>query len=244
MVMAYLALGCLILLGVVAMLRAYASANPATLATAIRRTALGSVAVGAVLLLLRVPLGLIFLAGGAALPLALRWSLLWLDFGAAPDRSRGKTSRIDTKYLTMVLNHDSGVLEGKVLAGRHRDRRLSELAFEELLDVREDCLVDDSDGVSLIEAYLDRFHSGWRSKDAGGQSSDKTAPQRASTAMTREEAYEVLGLAPGARDADIRQAHHRLMTKLHPDHGGSDYLAAKINQARDILLGGPPGRRA
>jgi hypothetical protein len=237
MVMAYLALGCLILLGVVAMLRAYASANPATLATAIRRTALGSAAVGAVLLLLRVPLGLIFLAGGAALPLALRWSLLWLDFGAARDRSRGKTSRIDTKYLTMVLNHDSGVLEGKVLAGRYRDRRLTELTFEELLGVREDCLVDDSDGVSLIEAYLDRFHSDWRSKDAAGQSSDKTAPQRASTAMTREEAYEVLGLAPGASDADIRQAHHRLMIKLHPDHGGSDYLAAKINQARDTLLG-------
>jgi len=237
MFLSYLVLCSLILFGAIAMLRAYASANPATLATATRRAALGSATVGAVLLLWRVPLGFVFLAVGAALPLALRWKVLWPDFGAAPDQSHGKTSRIDTKYLTMVLNHDSGVLEGKVLAGRHRDRRLSELTFEQLLEVREDCLVDDSDGVALIESYLDYFHSDWRNKDAGGQSSDKTAPQRASTAMTHEEAYEVLGLAPGASDADIRQAHHRLMIKLHPDHGGSDYLAVKINQARDILLG-------
>ena len=237
MFMAYLALGFLILLGVIAMLRAYASANPATLATAVKRTALGSAALGAVLLLLRVPLGLVFLAVGAALPLALRWNALWPDFGAASARPRGKTSRVETKYLSMELNHESGVIEGKVLAGRHRDRRLSELTFEQLLEVREDCRVDDAQSVTLIEAYLDRFHGAdWRNRQAGGQSSGNAA-RSASAAMTREEAYEVLGLAPGASDAEVRDAHHRLMIKLHPDHGGSDYLAAKINQARDLLLG-------
>jgi hypothetical protein len=237
MFMAYLAIGFLILLGVIAMLRAYASANPSTLATAAKRTALGSAALGAVLLLLRVPLGIVFLAVGAALPLALRWSALWPDFGAASGRPRGKTSRIDTKYLSMELNHESGVIEGKVLAGRHRDRRLAELTFEQLLEVRGDCLVDDAQSVTLIEAYLDRFHGAdWRNRQAGGQSSGNTA-RPAAAAMTREEAYEVLGLAPGASDTEIRDAHHRLMIKLHPDHGGSDYLAAKINQARDLLLG-------
>jgi len=237
MFMAYLAIGFLILVGVITMLRAYASANPSTLATAVKRTALGSVALGAVLLLLRVPLGLVFLAVGVALPLALRWSALWPDSGAQPGRPRGKTSRIDTKYLTMELNHDSGVIEGRVLAGRHRDRRLAELTIEQLLEVREDCRVDDAESVTLIEAYLDRFHGAdWRSRQAGGPSSGSTAHPGAS-AMTREEAYDVLGLAPGASDAEIREAHHRLMIKLHPDHGGSDYLAAKINQARDLLLG-------
>jgi hypothetical protein len=238
MFMAYLAIGFLILVGVIAMLRAYASANPHTLATAAKRTALGSAALGAVLLLLRVPLlGIIFLAVGAALPLALRWNALWPDFGAATGWPRGKTSRISTKYLSMELNHDSGVIEGRVLAGRHRDRRLAELTFGQLLEVREDCLVDDAESLTLIEAYLDRFHGAdWRDRQAGGQSSGNAARPTAA-AMTREEAYEVLGLAPGASDAEVRDAHHRLMIKLHPDHGGSDYLAAKINQARDLLLG-------
>jgi hypothetical protein len=238
MFMAYLALGFLILLGVIAMLRAYASANPTTLATAAKRTALGSAVLGAVLLLLRVPLlGFVFLAVGAALPLALRWSALWPDSGVA-GQPRGKSSRISTKYLAMELNHDSGVIEGRVLAGRHRDRRLAELTFEQLLEVREDCRVDDAESVTLIEAYLDRFHGAdWRGRQGSGQSSGDRA-HAAGAAMTRSEAYEVLGLAPGASDAAIRDAHHRLMIKLHPDHGGSDYLAAKINQARDLLLGG------
>jgi hypothetical protein len=237
MFMAFLAIGFLILVGVIAMLRAYASANPSTLATAVKRTALGSAALGAVLLLLRVPLGLVFLAVGVALPLALRWNALWPDSGAQPGRPRGKTSRIDTKYLSMELNHESGVIEGKVLAGRHRDRRLAELTIEQLLEVREECRIDDAESVTLIEAYLDRFHGAdWRGRQAGGQSSDSTVRPGAA-AMTRAEAYEVLGLAPGASDTEIRDAHHRLMIKLHPDHGGSDYLAAKINQARDLLLG-------
>jgi DnaJ-like protein len=237
MFMAFLAIGFLILIGVIAMLRAYASANPSTLATAVKRTALGSAALGAVLLLLRVPLGLVFLAVGVALPLALRWNALWPDSGAQPGRPGGKTSRIDTKYLTMELNHESGVIEGKVLAGRHRDRRLAELTIEQLLEVREDCRIDDAESVTLIEAYLDRFHGAdWRGRQAGGRSSDSTV-RPGTAAMTRAEAYEVLGLAPGASDTEIRDAHHRLMNKLHPDHGGSDYLAAKINQARDLLLG-------
>jgi hypothetical protein len=237
MFMAYLAIGVLILVGIIAMLRAYASANPTTLATAAKRTALGSAALGAILLLLRVPLGIAFIMIGLALPLALRWNALWPDFRTAPGgQRRGKTSRIATKYLTMELNHDSGVIEGRVLAGRHRDRRLAELTVEQLLEVREDCRVDDAESVTLIEAYLDRFHADWRSQQTGGSSSGGPA-RPAAAAMTREEAYDVLGLRPGASDAEIRDAHHRLMIKLHPDHGGSDYLAAKINQARDLLLG-------
>jgi hypothetical protein len=238
MFMAYLALGFLILLGVIALLRGFASANPMTLATAARRTALGSAALGVVLLLLRIPLlGIVFLAVGAALPLALRWNALWPDSGTAAGRAGGKTSRVTTKYLAMELNHNSGVIEGRVLAGRHRDHRLAELTFEQLVEVREDCRVDDPESVTLIEAYLDRFHGAdWRGRQAGGRSSGNTA-RPGTAAMTREEAYEVLGLAPGASDTEIRDAHHRLMIKLHPDHGGSDYLAAKINQARDLLLG-------
>jgi len=236
MFMAYLAIGVLILLGVIAALRAYASASPHTLATAALRTAIGSAALGLVLLLLReILLGFIFIVIGAALPLMLRWNALWPDFGPAPGRARAGTSRIATKYLTMELNHATGVIEGQVLAGRHRDQRLAELTVEQLLEVREDCQPD-AESVTLLEAYLDRFHADWRSRQAGGGSSSGPGRTAAAT-MTREEAYEVLGLRPGAGEAEIREAHHRLMIKLHPDHGGSDYLAAKINQARDLLLG-------
>lgn len=238
MFMAYLPLGFLVLLGVIALLLAFASANSASLATAVRRTAVGSAALGVVLLLLRVPLGWMFLALGAALPLALRWRALWPDSAAQPNRARGKSSRVDTKYLSMELDHDSGALAGRVLAGHHRDRLLTELTLEQLLDVRTDCLVGDPEGVALIEAYLDRIHGAdWRGKDSGRQSSEDTVSRRASSAMTRAEAYEVLGLAPGASDAQISEAHHRLIVKLHSDHGGSDYLAAQINRARDVLLG-------
>lgn len=238
MFMAYLAIGLLALLGVFAMLRVYATADPASLATAVRRTALCSAVLGTVLLLLRVPLGLMFLALGAALPLSLRWRAVWPRAdGSAPGR-RNKTSQIKTKHLSMVLDHDSGTLDGTVLAGRHRDRRLAELTLEQVLEVRADCHADDPDGLTLIDAYIDRIHgTGWRSADSAGQRSGDAPPRHPSASMTRDEAYEVLGLEPGASEAEIRAAHHRLMMKVHPDQGGSNYLAARINQAKDLLLG-------
>ncbi len=80
--------------------------------------------------------------------------------------------------------------------------------------------------------------SGPRGAGAGGAGTGAGEPPRArSGAMTRQEAYQVLGLAPGASEADIRAAHHRLMRTAHPDTGGSDWLAARVNMARDVLLG-------
>lgn len=70
----------------------------------------------------------------------------------------------------------------------------------------------------------------------GNPGRGRQAPVRGGP-MTRDEAYAVLGLRPGASDADIRAAYTRLMRAAHPDSGGSDWLAARINQARDVLLG-------
>lgn len=238
MIITYLLLGIFVLSCAVGMLRLYASASPGGLARAVRRTATISAAFGAILLLARMPLGLVFLGIGAVLPLTLRWRMLWPGHGAPTNQSRGKTSIIDTRHLRMALDHDSGALDGLVLTGRHRDHMLSKLTLDQLLEVRADCLADDPEGMPLIEAYLDRIHGAdWRERNSDRQSSDSSSPQRASTTMTREEAFEVLGLQPTASDADIRETHHSLIMKLHPDHGGSDYLAAKVNQARDVLLG-------
>jgi len=238
MLMVYLLLGLFALSGIVFMLRVYASASPASLDRAMRRAAIASAVLGALLLLFRMPLGLVLFGVGAILPLTLRWRALWPDFGAAPNRPRGKFSRIETKRLRMALHHDSGALDGLVLDGPYRDRMLSKLSLEQLLEVRWDCLRDDPDGVPLIEAYLDRIHgAAWREPESSRQSSDTSSPRRASSAMTREEALEVLGLQPTASEAEIRETYHNLMMKLHPDHGGSGYLAAQVNRARDVLLG-------
>lgn len=138
----------------------------------------------------------------------------------------------------MALDHDTGTPDGLVLAGICRDSLLSKLTLEQLLEVRVDCLAGDLEGVPLIEAYLDRVHGpDWRTTGSSQQSSGNASSKAGSGAMTRGEALKVLGLAPTASEAEIREAYHQLILKPHPDHGGSDYLTAKVNQAKDVLLG-------
>jgi DnaJ-domain-containing protein 1 len=75
----------------------------------------------------------------------------------------------------------------------------------------------------------------WRAAQSG-PAQQPPPPRRPSSAMTVDEAWQVLGLQPGADETAIRAAHRRLMRGAHPDGGGSDWLAARVNQARDILL--------
>lgn len=145
-----------------------------------------------------------------------------------------QTSRIETAYLRMELNHQSGQLSGTVLAGRHRGQKLEALDLEALLEILAECRVEDEESVALLEAYLDRrFGSDWHSNAQQSRSSGST---RSPVGMTAEEAYAILGLQKNATQEQIRDAHRRLMQKMHPDRGGSTYLAAKINQAKDLLL--------
>ena len=139
------------------------------------------------------------------------------------------TTRVRTPWLEMELDHDTGEMRGTVLQGVHAGRALDELDRAGLLALYREA--QDGETARLLEAYLDRrLGAEWRA-DAG------SAPRgRADTAMTREEALKVLGLAEGASEEDIRAAHRRLMMQIHPDKGGSDYLAAKINEAKDVLL--------
>jgi DnaJ-domain-containing protein 1 len=139
----------------------------------------------------------------------------------------------------MTLDHDSGAMDGEVREGPFVGRRLSELSLAQLLRMLE--LYQDSDArsASVLAAFLDREHEDWRdAATAGGSGAGRSGSGAAAVrGMTKEDAWSILGLEPGADPDAIRAAHRRLMQRLHPDRGGSDYLAAQINTAKDLLLG-------
>ena len=147
-------------------------------------------------------------------------------------KTAGQKSRVATGILAMELDHDSGEMTGQVLSGPFKGARLEELNPGDLQSLYRHCAKASDQSVSLLEAWLDRNKSEWRETWKGAE---KTKQPRTS-AMSHDEALAVLGLRAGATQDDIKNAHRRLMKDFHPDRGGSDYLAAKINQAKDILL--------
>lgn len=149
---------------------------------------------------------------------------------------RRRTSRVETSALEMTLDLATGALDGTVRTGRFAGRRLAELDEEECLALHRD-LAGDEESRRLLEAYLDRRMPGWRAR-AGGEGEETADDSRRGHdgGMTREQALGILGLREGATREEIIAAHRRLMQKLHPDHGGSDFLAAQLNEAKRVLL--------
>ncbi len=146
----------------------------------------------------------------------------------------GRTSTVETSHLRMSLDHGQGRLDGMVLQGPHRGRRLSELDEEALVALLHTLRIEDGEGARLLEAYLDRrFGAAWRQREHRRHGNSARDDGR----MTVEEAREILGVGPDATPEEIRRAHRRLMQKYHPDRGGSTALAAKINRAKAVLLG-------
>lgn len=231
----YLFLGILLLVAVLFVMRSFTRADPAFLARALKIGGLTllAAALGFLLVTGRVSIATLILFGiPAALMLHRRYSRL-ATASASEAPGAGGRSSLETPWLSISLDHDSGAVEGQVKRGRFADRALSSLSVAELVALLAECRAD-AESASVLEAYLDRVHgTGWRQ---GGEAGGADAPPRGSK-MTREEAYAVLGLRPGAGEEDVQAAYHRLMKKLHPDQGGSDYLAARLNEARDLLLG-------
>ena len=229
--MAYLISGLATLVIGLLALRAFAHANPARLS---RRLTLS----GGVVSLLAA--ALLFVRGleVIAVPLAMFGSyLLWGStsgpWGASSRRSKGQSSRITTEHLEMELDHDTGEMRGRVLKGLFKDRDIDSLSPADMALLWQDCRHTDPQSAQLIEAYLDRVHPSWREDMARGESDMSRGPDGR---MDLEEALDILGLKPGADAEDVRRAHRDLMLKLHPDRGGSTYLAAKINEAKDVAL--------
>jgi hypothetical protein len=234
--MSYLFAGIVALVFALLLGRWMAGAQAATVARTLR-WALGIIVTIALLFVLWagryqfVPMLLPFL-----IPALLRWRTIsrWRKSARGP--TPGQASTIDTAFLRMVLDHDSGNLDGEVIAGSYAGRRLGDMTLAELMRLHGECR---SDGASLriLEAYLDRVHgAAWRAEEARHEQTADSAPP-SGRAMTREEAYAILGLEPGADDQAVKSAHRHLMASFHPDRGGSDYLAALINRARDLLQG-------
>jgi DnaJ-like protein len=224
------------LLGLWLLARAFLAANPAQIAQGLRWGGVfaGFLAIVGLVVTGRLPQALT--AAAALFPAAARLRSGWHRWRAANGPAAGRTSEIETDWLKMSLDHDTGTMTGTVRRGRLAGRRLDEAALPELVELLRDCRVDDESSARLLETYLDRCFPDWRGTAKAGDGRGASGRPAGGAAMTRDEAYEVLGLSPGASEAEIRAAHRRLMAKLHPDKGGSTWLAARINLARDKLL--------
>ena len=241
--MPYFILGVALLIGALLTARWYVNAPPSTLVKALKWSAI----------ILAVAIALFFLLAGPklwalwALPLLLPWLMRaravartaknWsrmASAGSGSNDSPGQSSEIETKFLNMYLDHQTGEMNGNVTAGSFTGQTLRSLSLDNLLVLLVECR-EDEQSVQVLTAYLDRYHGDeWRERagEAGAGSAAST-----NGSMTTDQAFEILGLESGASDEDIKAAHHRLMSKIHPDHGGSTFLATQINQAKDFLLG-------
>jgi DnaJ-domain-containing protein 1 len=222
------------------LLQMFRAANPAVLARALK-------VVGGVICLATAAFTGLRGEVAVAIPLGIFGAGLlgWAPFGTTAfnniggffsgfgtQRSAGQSSQVRSQFLAMTLDHDSGALTGGFVAGPHAGRSLDEFDLPQLAATIPDL---DAESVALLESYLDRRFPAWRQNAernaAGGQ-------RRAASGgkMSAEEAYQILGLQPGASRDEIGRAHRALMKKLHPDQGGSTYLAARVNEAKETLL--------
>lgn len=236
-----------LLIGALILISWIKRAPPQQRERALKRLLLGGGLALLVLLTVTGRLHWIFAAVGAAVPMALRlfqvlqtaqlFKNLKSRHKAAQGPSAGQTSEIETRFLRMCLHHDTGALSGEVREGRFQGRALDALELEQLLELLAQCRLEDAQSATVLATYLDRtFGDEWRER--AEEAERETAGEEAAQGpMTRAEACEILGLGPDAGRDEVLKAHRTLMQKLHPDRGGSNYLAAKINQAKDLLLG-------
>jgi hypothetical protein len=214
-------------------LNGFTRVNPQTAAVVLKTGGgLGALALAGVLgfrgrLDIAIPLGSVGLALLGWLP----WSIP--SVGARTQKSAGQVSRVRSAFVEMELDHDSGAMRGQILTGPYAGTALDSLDVATLTG----CLADiDEESRALLMAYLDRRDPRWREHPQGGAAASSGSAPWSGGKMTEEEAYQILGLQAGATPDAIGRAHRALMKKLHPDQGGSTYLAARVNEAKDVLL--------
>lgn len=226
-----LILGIAALVLVLVAARYFSTANPTQVATMLRKG--GGFALIGIAAYLTVT-GRFY----AAIPLAYLGATLldWIPspagLGARMRRTPGQVSKVRSPFVEMELDHDTGAMHGRILAGQYENVPLDALDRPALISLLGEF---DPESRALLEAYLDRREPGWREDVEEDPGAGRREPPR-SGPMTEEEALQILGLEPSAGAFEIRRAHRTLMKKLHPDQGGSTYLAARVNEAKEVLL--------
>lgn len=235
--MTNLLLAAAILFGAYFLIRIFARTPPAQLARLVKQVGGVATLVFAGLMFVRGRIDFALAIGGVGLwLLGLSAPPGWLDQFRTAGSVRPSVSKVRSGAVQMELDHDTGVMDGDVLAGPFEGRRLSALSDGELLELLRACRQNDPEGARLLEAYLDRRTPGWGAADDAHADRGSGQRGRLSSAMSEDEAYEVLGLSKDATAEDITRAHRGLMKKLHPDQGGTTSLAARVNEAKDILM--------
>jgi len=228
-----LVLGIVVLILLLWAANAFAKADPRQAARVLRLIGGVAALLFAVFLLLRGEIAVAIPVGAVGLGL-LGWiSLPPRLFGGGTRKSPGRVSRVRSAFLEMELDHDSGAMRGRILAGRYEGVALDALDPPTLAGLLAGI---DDDSRQLLMAYLDRREPRWREHAQSDAAAGGRSGPASSGKMTEQEAYQILGLQPGANAEEIGRAHRVLMKKLHPDQGGPTYLASRVNQAKDVLL--------
>ncbi|MFN3349006.1 DnaJ domain-containing protein [Pseudorhodoplanes sp.] len=223
-------LGVIVLLLAVWGLHGFTRVDPRVAAQVMRTSGGIAALAGAAFLGARGQVGLALPLGFAGLSL-LGWLPGMATLSKRMNKSSGQVSQVRSAFVEMELDHDTGAMRGRILKGRMEGVTLDALDVPALMSLLPEV---DEESRALLMAYLDRRDPAWREHaDAGAAAGPGNVN---SGKMTEEEAYQILGVQPGASAADIGRAHRALMKKLHPDQGGSTYLAARVNQAKDLLL--------
>lgn len=230
----YLLIGLGILLALLAAGRWYSRVPARHVAAGLRWAAIGGGGLAAVWLIMTGRAVQVLYLVLPFLPFLRRW---WQRHFAAAPPTPGASSDVETAWLRMSLDHATGSMDGLVLAGTHKGRRLAELAPSQLLDLLAELRVADGDSAALLESYLDALHPDWRQAQGAAAGPEAAAAGGGGGRMDRDEAARILGVAPDAGRDEILRAWREQMKRNHPDQGGSAYLAARINEARQTLLG-------
>jgi hypothetical protein len=239
--MPWILVGVCLLVGLYLVGRWYVSARPGDILLAIRWTAGTIVVAGVIFIALTGRWNLLWVLSIPAFPLIARWRAIRSMQKNAQGPSAGRASHVDTRFFRMTLDHDSGDMDGEVREGPFAGQTLSDIKLGELIELWRLCARQDEQSRGVLESFLDRAQPEWR--EVVGEGASEAGSANSESPWTRDgmsagDAREILGVGADATDSEIEAAYRQEMKRAHPDQGGSDWMAAKVNQAKDVLLNG------